>query len=93
MEGKVKVAFWAILAVLYISLAYINYSGYISIKDKVGGIYVGKERLIVAKPTELNESDKAKYVELSHLFSDMAIINAAGSALAAVAAGISAKYS
>jgi len=50
---------------------------------------VGKERLIVAKPTELK---KAKYVELSHLFSDMAIINAAGFALAAIA-GISAKYS
>ncbi len=93
MGGKVKVAFWAILAVFYFILACINYSGYISIKDKVGGIYVGKERLIVAKPTELNESEKAKYVELSHLFSDMAIINAAGFFLAAIAAGISAKYS
>jgi len=31
-------------------------------------------------------------VELSHLFSDMAIINAAGFALAAVAVGISTKW-
>ncbi|WP_048096028.1 hypothetical protein [Geoglobus ahangari] len=85
---KGKTVFWLILAISYL----INYSGYSEVKEKVGGIYVGKTRLIVADPSELTEIEKASYVDLSYIFESSALVNITGFVLAVLAAIISAKW-
>ncbi len=89
---KGKTLFWLLLAVLYAILAYINYSGYSEINEKVGGLYIGKTKLIVANPSELTEVEKASYVDLSYLLKSSALVNIVGFVLAALAAIISAKW-